>query len=143
MSAQPPPSIHPCQRLTTPDNKQVNIDTPMIPLVQTLWAIELVTVACCQDIGESAVGLRDPEGTTPSGHGGFVEYYRGYAWLRMPPERREKAPEHAPGHRVPRPSDHPMAAGLLADARTPRAQRQKQHRPGPRRTDLLPRRTAT
>jgi hypothetical protein len=84
MSAQPPPNIHPCQRLTTPDNEQVDIDTQMVSLVQTLWARGLVTVACCQDIGESAAGLRDPKRTTPSGHGGFVEYYRGYAWLKMP-----------------------------------------------------------
>ncbi|MGH3837814.1 MAG: hypothetical protein ACRDSF_19235 [Pseudonocardiaceae bacterium] len=84
MSAEPPPSIHPCQRLTTPDNKQVDIDTQLVSLVQTLWMMELVTTACCQDIGESAAGLRDPERTTPSGHGGFVEYYRGYAWLKMP-----------------------------------------------------------
>ncbi len=34
MNAQPPPNIHPCQRLTTPDNKQVDIDTLMVPLVQ-------------------------------------------------------------------------------------------------------------
>lgn len=84
MSAEPPPKIHPCRRLTTPDNEQVDIDTEMLPLVQTLWVMGLVTLACCQDIGESAAGLRDLERTAPSGHGGFVAYYRGYAWLKMP-----------------------------------------------------------
>jgi len=84
MSVEPPPNIHPCQRLATPDNEQVDIDTQMVPLVQTLWIMGLVTMACCQDLGESVAGLRDPERTTPSGHGGFVEYYRGYAWLKMP-----------------------------------------------------------
>jgi hypothetical protein len=84
MSAEPPPNIHPYERLTTPDDAQVEIDTEMVPLVHALWARDLVTVACCQDVGESAAGLRDPERSTPSGHGGFVEYYRGYAWLKMP-----------------------------------------------------------
>jgi hypothetical protein len=84
MNAESPPNIHPYERLTTPDGEQVEIDTEMIPLVQALWARDLVTVACCQDIGESAAGHRDPERTTTSGHGGFVEYYRGYAWLKMP-----------------------------------------------------------
>lgn len=79
MSAEPAPNIHPCQRLTTPDNKQVDIDTQMVPLIQMLWTMGLVTMACCQDIGESAAGIRDPERTIPSRHGGFVEYYRGYA----------------------------------------------------------------
>lgn len=84
MSVAPPPNIHPCERLTTPDDQQVDIDTELVPLVQQLWTMDLVTVACCQDIGESAAGLRDPQRTTPSGHGGFVDYYRGYAWLKLP-----------------------------------------------------------
>ena len=84
MSIDPAPAIHTYERLTTPDDAQVNIDTELVPLVRVLWARGLVTVACCQDIGESAAGLRDPQRTTPSGHGGFVEYYRGYAWLKMP-----------------------------------------------------------
>lgn len=84
MSAEPPPNIHPYERLTTPDDEQVEIDTEMVTLVRALWARDLMTVACCQDIGESAAGHRDSQRTTPSGHGGFVEYYRGYAWLKMP-----------------------------------------------------------
>lgn len=84
MSAESPPKIHPYERLTSPVGEQVEIDSEMVPLVQALWARELVTLACCQDIGESAAGLRDPERTTPSGHGGFVAYYWGYAWLKMP-----------------------------------------------------------
>lgn len=78
------PNIHPYTRLTTPTDERMDIDTEMVPLVQTLWGMELATLACCQDIGESAAGLRDPERTTRSGHGGFVEFYRGYAWLKMP-----------------------------------------------------------
>lgn len=84
MSAESPPKIHPYERLTSPDGEQVEIDIEMVPLVQALWARELATVACCQDIGESAAGLRDPERMAPSGHGGFVEYFWGYAWLKMP-----------------------------------------------------------
>ena len=84
MSAESSPNIHTYERLTTPYDEPVEIDTEMVPLVRALWARELVTVACCQDIGESAAGLRDPERTTPSGHGGFVGYYWGYAWLKMP-----------------------------------------------------------
>lgn len=84
MSAEATPAIHPYERLTTPDDEQVDIDTEMIRLIQVLWARGLTTTACCQDIGESAAGLRDPQRTTPTGHGGFVEYYRGYAWLKMP-----------------------------------------------------------
>lgn len=84
MSAESPPKIHPYERLITPYGEQVEIDIEMVPLVQALWARKLITVACCQDIGESAAGLRDPERTASSGHGGFVEYYCGYAWLKMP-----------------------------------------------------------
>ncbi|MGH3875202.1 MAG: hypothetical protein ACRDSR_27515 [Pseudonocardiaceae bacterium] len=84
MNTEHPPKIHPYERLITPDDAQVEIDTEMVPLVHALWANGLTTVACCQDIGESASGHRDPARTTPSGHGGFVEYYRGYAWLKMP-----------------------------------------------------------
>jgi hypothetical protein len=74
---------HPYERLTTPDDEQVEIDTEalltllwvtfpslwvavhdeqveidteMVPLVHSLWAKDLVTVACCQDVGESAAG---------------------------------------------------------------------------------------
>jgi hypothetical protein len=90
MSAESPPSIHPYECLTTPDDQHVEIDTEMVPLVQALWARQLVTIACCQDIGESAAGLRDPQRITPSGHGGFVEYYRGYAWLKMPLQDGQK-----------------------------------------------------
>ncbi len=72
MSSKSPPNIHPYELLTTPEDEQVQIDTEMVPLVRALWARELVTMVCCQDIGESAAGLRNPERTTPSGHGGFV-----------------------------------------------------------------------
>jgi hypothetical protein len=47
---------HPYERLTTPDDEQVEIDTEMVTLVHSLWAKDLVTVACCQDVGESAAG---------------------------------------------------------------------------------------
>ncbi|MGQ0778564.1 MAG: hypothetical protein ACT4NY_29825 [Pseudonocardiales bacterium] len=90
MSTDPAPAIHGYERLTTPANEHVDIDTELVPLVRTLWARGLVTVACCQDIGESAAGLRDPQRATPSGHGGFVEYYRGYAWLKMPVDDGQK-----------------------------------------------------
>lgn len=83
MSAKPVPTIHSYERLTTPDGEQVDVDTEMVPLIQLLWSRGLATMACCQDIGESAAGLRDPQRTTPSGHGGFIDYYRGYAWLKM------------------------------------------------------------
>lgn len=37
-----------------------------------------------------ATRIRDPKRTTPSGHGGFVEYHRGYAWLKMPLQDGQK-----------------------------------------------------
>ncbi|MCA1709552.1 MAG: hypothetical protein LC808_42250 [Actinobacteria bacterium] len=58
MSDDPAPNVHPCENLTTPDDQQVEIDTEMVPLVKTLWTMKLATVASCQDIGESAAGLR-------------------------------------------------------------------------------------
>ncbi|MGI9063851.1 MAG: hypothetical protein ACR2FQ_08605 [Pseudonocardiaceae bacterium] len=90
MNTELSPAIHPYERLTTPDDEQVDIDTELAPLVQVLWARGLVTMACCQDIGESAARLRDPQRTTSTGHGGFVEYYRGYAWLKMPVDDGQK-----------------------------------------------------
>jgi hypothetical protein len=42
-------------------------------------------MACCQDDGEAVDAERahGQRGET-TGHHGFIEYYRGWAWLKMP-----------------------------------------------------------
>jgi hypothetical protein len=77
--------IHPSQRLTAPDGPQVEIDTEIVPLVRALWALNLATTASCQDFGEGTAGQRRAN-PRPSRYGGdaFIEYYTGYAWLKMP-----------------------------------------------------------
>jgi hypothetical protein len=77
--------IHPSERLTTPDGSQAEIDTEMVPLMRVLWALDLTTMASCQDFGEGTAGQRRVNRCT-SGYGGdaFIAYHKGYAWLKMP-----------------------------------------------------------
>ena len=79
------PQIHPSQRLTAPDGTQADIDTEMVPLIRALWALDIVTTACCQDFGEGTEGQRKTS-RRQSRYGGdaFIAYYTGYAWLKMP-----------------------------------------------------------
>ena len=62
----------------------VKIDNEMVSLVRGLWARGWRTLACCQDNGEAVEAERGQPRSQRSGHGGFVEYYRGWAWLKMP-----------------------------------------------------------
>ena len=50
--------IHPARRLTTPNGAEADIDVEMVPLVRTLWALDLTTTASCQDFGEGTAGQR-------------------------------------------------------------------------------------
>jgi len=77
--------IHPSKSLTTPDGSQAEIDTDMVPLIRALWALNLTTVASCQDFGEGTAGQRRASRRSCR-YGGdeFVAYYRSYAWLKMP-----------------------------------------------------------
>jgi hypothetical protein len=77
--------IHPSESLTTPDGSQAEIDADMVPLVRALWALNLTTVASCQDFGEGTAGQRRASRRTCR-YGGdeFIAYYTSYAWLKMP-----------------------------------------------------------
>jgi hypothetical protein len=57
----------------------------MVPLMRMLWAQGFRTTACCQDDGQ-AVEAERAQGphNEPTGNRGFIEYYRGWAWLKMP-----------------------------------------------------------
>lgn len=83
--ATEPPSIHPTQQLRTPAGEPVEIDLDMVPLIRSLWALDLTTLGCCQDNGEYARARREmfPRGE-PTGHSGFIDYHLGWAWLKMP-----------------------------------------------------------
>jgi hypothetical protein len=77
--------VHKTQRLAAPDGSGVDIDDEIVPLIHSLWALNLNTVASCQDFGDGVAGQRaaDPH---PSRYGGdaFIAYHTGFAWLKMP-----------------------------------------------------------
>lgn len=78
--------LHASTRLILPQaDEAVEIDNEMVPLVRALWAKGWQTMACCQDDGE-AVDAERAQGQRgePTGHRGFIEYYKGWAWLKMP-----------------------------------------------------------
>ncbi|MGH3626575.1 MAG: hypothetical protein ACRDRL_03925 [Sciscionella sp.] len=77
---------HGTTRLIPPGaSNPVDIDNDMVPLVQQLWAMGLTTMACCQDNGQAVEAERgENRKTEPTGHHGFIEYHRGWAWLKMP-----------------------------------------------------------
>lgn len=83
---EPIPNIHPTKPLTDPGGEPVDIDVEMVPLVRALWSLGLRTSSCCQDFGEGTEGQRNIKPDAASTYGGdaFIEYYRGYAWLKMP-----------------------------------------------------------
>ncbi len=58
----------------------------MVELVRAIWARGWQTAACCQDTGEAVEAERNAMGpiSEPTGNAGFIEYYRGWAWLKMP-----------------------------------------------------------
>jgi hypothetical protein len=78
--------LHEFTRLTPPQsNEPVEIDNDMVPLVETLWARGWQTMACCQDNGEAVEAERTQgQRNEPTGHQGFIEYHKGWAWLKMP-----------------------------------------------------------
>jgi hypothetical protein len=78
--------LHESTRLTPPHtNEPIEIDNDMVPLVRALWARGWRTLACCQDDGE-AVDAERAQGrrNEPTGHRGFIEYHKGWAWLKIP-----------------------------------------------------------
>jgi hypothetical protein len=78
--------LHPSTRIVPPHSQQsVEIDSDMVVLVQALWTKGLQTTACCQDAGEATEAERaHGEPAEPTGHQGFIEYHRGWSWLKMP-----------------------------------------------------------
>ena len=73
-------NVHPYERLTLPDGAEADIDLEMVPLVRALWAMNLETVACCQDLGESITAKSDWAGQGRR----HRAYLAGQAWLKMP-----------------------------------------------------------
>lgn len=82
-----PTQIHPSTPLVPPHHDEpVHIDDGMVTVVRAIWAHGWQTAACCQDTGEAADAERDlgqPRDEATSSHG-FIEYYRGWAWLKLP-----------------------------------------------------------
>lgn len=79
------PLIHPYKRLTTPNGEEANIDIAMVPIIKSLWQMGFTTTACCQDVGEATLAVRDRKGLG-AGHSEeeFIAYHRGYALLKLP-----------------------------------------------------------
>lgn len=78
--------FHETVRLTPPGaHDPVPVDTDMAPLIQQIWARGLKTMACCQDDGEAVDAERvNGQRSKPTGQRGFIDYYKGWAWLKMP-----------------------------------------------------------
>jgi hypothetical protein len=81
-----PVQTHPSTALIPPHHDEpVPIDNAMVDLVRTIWARGWQTAACCQDTGEAVEAERAAgRPAEPTGNVGFIEYYRGWAWLKMP-----------------------------------------------------------
>lgn len=79
------PLIHPHKRLTTPGGEEADIDIAMVPIIESLWQMGFTTTACCQDVGEATLAVRDQKGLG-AGYSGeeFIAYHRGYALLKLP-----------------------------------------------------------
>ncbi len=45
--------FHPTQVLTTPNGREAQIDTEMVPLVRELWRLGFETKVACQDAREA------------------------------------------------------------------------------------------
>ncbi|OLT12719.1 hypothetical protein BJF79_21715 [Actinomadura sp. CNU-125] len=79
--------IHSSTALVPPHHDEpVPIDDGVVTVVRAIWAQGWQTAACCQDVGEAAeteraLGRPRDEATSSAG---FIEYYRGWAWLKMP-----------------------------------------------------------
>ncbi|WP_455354400.1 hypothetical protein [Streptomyces sp. SYSU K217416] len=79
------PLIHPHVLLTTPAGEQVNIDTEMVPIIESLWQMGFTTTACCQNVGEATRAVRDHQDIAAGYRGDdFITYHQGYALLKMP-----------------------------------------------------------
>lgn len=79
--------IH-CSTLLTPPHQEtaVLIDDEMVPVICGIWARGWQTMACCQDTGEATEAERNARAQPgePTGNAAFIDYYRGWAWLKMP-----------------------------------------------------------
>jgi hypothetical protein len=72
--------VHPTQELLTPDRLTVQVDAEMVPVVQAIWALDIPTLMCCQNVGEAIEGggmwpIADSER--------WSTFLGGYAWLKM------------------------------------------------------------
>jgi hypothetical protein len=78
--------FHTTIAIIPPNSEQpVEVDDGIAALVQALWARGWQTTACCQDTGEATEAERaSGRPAEPTGHRGFIDYYRGWAWVKMP-----------------------------------------------------------
>jgi hypothetical protein len=90
--------VHPTQTVTAPGGDPVQIDTEIAPVIKALWAADLTTIMCCQNVGEAMAGggMRP----IPARWSVFLSQH---AWLKMPIDSAQallamldKTPEFGP-----------------------------------------------
>jgi hypothetical protein len=81
--------VHPTERLILPGGGDADVDVEMVPLIRRLWAMGLETTGCCQDFGESILKNGHRSTSTNDARQRWVDFYSGYAWLKMPTDHAE------------------------------------------------------
>ncbi|MCW2889709.1 MAG: hypothetical protein QOE54_1267 [Streptosporangiaceae bacterium] len=81
MTAPEITDVHPAEELVTPGGVPVPIDVELVPVIRALWALDLRTLMCCQDIGEAMAsgGIR-----AMAEPGRWSAFLSRHAWLKMP-----------------------------------------------------------
>ncbi|MGI8334036.1 hypothetical protein ACRYCC_29135 [Actinomadura scrupuli] len=73
--------VHPAEELAAPEGETVPVDVELVPVIRALWALDLRTLMCCQDIGEAMAGGGIRSMAEPARWSAFLA---GHAWLKMP-----------------------------------------------------------
>jgi hypothetical protein len=71
--------VHPTERLSTATGESVPVDVELVPVIKALWALDLRTLMCCQDVGAAMAG----GGMRPLPER-WHAFLSAYAWLKMP-----------------------------------------------------------